>query len=287
MPVKKFLIWASRNKTKLVKGIMPLAVVELVLFGIFFLPSGIKENLVLHKNYTDFIDLLGNHYVHEDIQHILNNAIAFPLITLPMMLFLLRFEKNNRLFYKLLLINLLIVPLLTSLIIMQSTRTITTSIERTMGFSAINASLMGSFVMVYICRGLSNLKFKKFFSFMAFIFLVPLMFVLSYSKYVSPAFLMKVIPILSILTVGCIVITFITIPKGVKKRIDRKYKKRSRFVLFYHMITPYVIVIAYSIALFPTNIVMNGSLVGFYNHYVGLILGILTTYFFYEYMNKK
>jgi len=149
---------------------------------------------------------------------------------------------------------------------------------------------MGSFAVTYVCRGLSKLKLKKFLYFISLILLAVLMFVLVYSKYVPHEFLMKVVPLLSILILLCIIAIFLTIPKDVANRIDKKFEKRKmfkRFAVFYNIIYPYAVVIIYSLILFPANLIVNGSLVGFYNHFVGFVLGIMITFCFYEYIDRK
>jgi len=148
---------------------------------------------------------------------------------------------------------------------------------------------MGSFAITYVYKGLSHFKFKKFFSFLSIVFLVTLTLVLTYSRYLSHDFLAKIIPVLSILILSCITLTFVTIPNEVKKKIAKHSANRKymRIAFFYQMMTPYLIAVLYSIVLFPTNFIINDTIIGFYNHFVGFILGSVIMYVFYECSERK
>lgn len=154
--LKLFKEWLHENKNEVIKVISLIMLVELVLVLLFFLPSSVKEQFILHKDYMNLIDLLGNHFVHENISHLLFNMVGYLLVSIPLFLLVLKFG-NVKTFYKLFVLNLTLVPIVVSLVWIPVNRYIWTSIQTTMGFSDINAAFMGSLIVAY---ALEYLKLK-------------------------------------------------------------------------------------------------------------------------------
>jgi hypothetical protein len=81
----------------------------------FFLPENLKEMLVLHKSYLIGYELLTNHFIHDNLQHLEGNILYY-LISICLLYFPLLVLNKRKLFYTLFILNLTILPVIISLI---------------------------------------------------------------------------------------------------------------------------------------------------------------------------
>ncbi len=123
-----------------------VGLVELALLLVFLLPDAYKETLILHRGRTNVIDLWGAHYVHLDAVHLAGNMALFVVVAVFLAVALGWQGRIGR--YRWLAgANLLIVPLALSLAWLPLNASLLPGIERSMGFSGVNAAFVGSFLV--------------------------------------------------------------------------------------------------------------------------------------------
>lgn len=265
----------EKNKRDFLKGTLLIISIELVLVLLFFLPAHIKEQLVLHKGYTNFIDLLGNNYVHEDVFHLSYNMIGYLIVSTSffMLVFLL---GDMKIFYRMFLLNLVFVPLAVSIIWMPINENVWTITNRTLGFSAVNAGLMGSVIISYV---FDYLRLDKFNRILLSVFLpISLLLLYAYIYLKNPVLIAFIIPLVAIYVFSA----FGAIPD---KSWLRGLKQIALSSLFYT--APFIFVILFSWSLFPANIVTESGIVGVYNHFSGFLVGLVVAYVLYDLSTRR
>lgn len=266
----------KQDKNGLIKGISLIVLVELILVLFFFLPASIKEQLVLHKGYTNFIDLLGNHFVHENTGHLLFNMIGYLIVS--SMFFLVTFVCGSmKLFYRIFLLNLTVVPLIVSLIWMPVNANIWTISERTLGFSSIGASFMGSVVVAYF---FDYLRLNRINRILMSVFLpISLLLLFGYIYLKNIILATLIIPLVAIYAFSAF--------KSVPNKLWLKGTKQTILTSVLYIL-PFIFVILFSWSLFPRSIVTENGVVGVYNHFSGFLVGIVAAFVAYEYLcNNK
>lgn len=123
-----------------------VGLVELALLLVFLLPDAYKEILILHRGRTNVIDLWGSHYVHLDAVHLAGNMALFAVVAVFLAVALGWQGRIGR-YQWLAAANLLIVPLALSLAWVPINASLFPGIERSMGFSGVNAAFVGSFLV--------------------------------------------------------------------------------------------------------------------------------------------
>jgi hypothetical protein len=109
----------------------------------FFLPENLKEMLVLHKSYLIGYELLTNHFIHGNLQHLEGNILYY-LISICLLYFPLLVLNKRKLFYTLFILNLTILPIIISLTwIPININILPQQYERILGFSGIVSLFLG------------------------------------------------------------------------------------------------------------------------------------------------
>jgi flagellar biosynthesis protein FlhB len=78
-----------------------------LLYLLFLLPANVKEMLILHRDYFNGLDIFANNFIHEKLEHLVKNVLIYTSFISILYFSLL---NNRKLFYKLLKINLLVIP---------------------------------------------------------------------------------------------------------------------------------------------------------------------------------
>ncbi|MCW1311120.1 MAG: hypothetical protein OH333_05075 [Candidatus Parvarchaeota archaeon] len=229
-----------------------------------------KETLVFHRDYITPINIFTNHFVHEEFMHIAFNIISYVIVAI--LLWILSYVlKKEKIFYKLFLINLTIVPIVISLIWIPVNQFIWIGAQRVLGFSGIISSFCGMLIYTYIFLLYEKLKINTTYAYLSSLVLIPLLFYLIYWKFsISNCVIMFSLSVVFIFT------SYKTIKSVDKKceaaliRLCKKPKlvKSTVFILYF-------LIFLFSLALFPTNFIYKNVAINFFIHYVGFIIGIV------------
>jgi hypothetical protein len=238
------------------KELIVIFLIPLPLFLLFLLPNDLKEMLVLHRDYSNIYDIYTANFVHEEFNNLTSNVVAYIMFTLVLYVLLLLLNKKE-LFYKLLLLNLSIVPIIVSLAWIPVNRYYLTLFQRTLGFSGIVSSILGMAIYAYILFVHEKIKINIQYTYYSAISLILLLPVLVYFK-----FTVYFIIIMIFLVIAFLVTTYKT-----ANTIDEKAEAKMKSLL------PclYVIILFVSWAVFfgdpkYTNIFI---------HYFGFVIGSL------------
>ncbi|MEM5797508.1 MAG: hypothetical protein QXD72_00930 [Candidatus Aenigmatarchaeota archaeon] len=262
--VKNFI---SQN----LKDLIMIFTIPLVLFLLFLLPSNLKEMLVLHKDYSNVYDIFTTNFIHDEFNHLAFNVTTYTVVILLLYVLLLTLNKKE-LFYKLFIVNLTIIPILTSLIWIPVNKFIWTIPQRTLGFSGIVSSISGMVVYAYILLLHEKIKINTFYAYLSSIFFIPLLFTLIYFTFTTHI-LMTII----FLAIIFFITTYKTI-RTIDKKAERNLIKISKRPKLVKLSLPilYLVVILFSLALFPKEFVQGNARINFFVHYTGFIIGTAT-----------
>ncbi|MEM5882972.1 MAG: hypothetical protein QXQ77_01885 [Candidatus Aenigmatarchaeota archaeon] len=258
------------------KAILLIFLISAILFIIFCLPSDVKETLILHRDYVTPINIFTNHFVHEEFIHITFNTISYIIIVLLLWILCYILQKK-KIFYKLFLINLTIVPIGISLIWLPVNRFIWVGAQRVYGFSGIVSSFCGILIYTYILLLHEKLKVNKTYAYISSLTFIPLLFSLIYWKF----------SITNLLIIFCLLVVFLFTSYQTVKSVNKKYEdnltrtckklklgKSSVFIL-------YLLIFLFSLALFPRNFIYGDVAINFFIHYTGFIIGIVVGFLVY------
>jgi len=110
-----------------------------ILTAFYVLPDDLKDYLVLWPSNPTFVSLLFSSYVHVDFNHFISNLSTYLFITF----FLFNFETNRRLFYQASFMLLLLLPIISSLLIICFLPALKTPGIYVLGFSLITSGFAG------------------------------------------------------------------------------------------------------------------------------------------------
>jgi len=246
------------NKRKILKGLVVLVSIDLLLLFFYLIPSEIQQNLVLIKEAPNIVSMFTNHYLHGNFSHLFGNILLFTFFSFLILLVSILI-KNEGIFYKLLLFNLLVMPFLLSstwLIIEPNAKSV-------MGFSGVVASFLGSFVFLYVRDFLKSVKIKvnPVYAFLYIIFFFMFNYTVIYFVYylnpIYPLFTLPWIPF------------YILSLKNLHYNGSESIKKAKIFASF-----PLLFILMFSIFLFPFK-VGNTAIT---THAVGFFYGLLALY---------
>lgn len=264
-------------------GLTLIFIILVILFFIFYLPSDVKELLILHRDYSNIYDLFTNHYVHEDFtNHLFPNMLTY-LGAASSLYFTLSTLNEKRFFYKLFAFNCLIMPFILSLIWIPVNRLILTSFTRCYGFSGIAAAFLGLFIFAWML--LLHRKFAVNLTYAHFsaTFLIALTFTLTYFKPTT-----AIIATTMLLLAFFIVFAYRTI-KNIDPQAKNKLQEKIRNPTIANLIPPalylliLVTIVILSLSLFPIQFIQNGITVNIFIHYAGLLLGMNTAQLIWQY----
>jgi len=262
---------------KILLDLIVISLVPLVLILLFNLPDDIREQLVLHHNYSNGYDILTTHFVHDEATHLKNNIIGYLIFILPLY-FLLHWMNMRNLFYFFLLLNLIFMPLLLSFIWIPINIFIFPQVPRNLGFSGINSAFLGMLGYSYalLLHKKLNVRFVN-------IFLIFLLFGLgvipiTYSKWLLTDFI-AIIVIWSLF----ILLYYKTIKElDLQKAKNLLAETKKNFILGIMLILPLVIYIIGLGPTFPKEIRSATSIINIISHYSGFLLGFIVPYILFN-----
>ncbi len=243
-----------------------LLFIPVLLLSIFLLPDSIKNHFILKTSNPTLLSMFLSNYVHLNILHFLGNVLAYFFI----IFLILNFETNRKLLYTTSLLMFLIMPFVSSFLLIRLFPTLPPSL----GFSAIVAGFMG--YLVY-----SSYKYVKIFFytkinlFLLYLVLMINLIVVAYNLKTPFRFQ------LFIFAISIILVYFNKIAiKEIWKQIILKTKnllieKLIRRLIYYYLLFVLTIFsIFYLPNLIPSNIIEGGSLINIFSHYIGYIFGL-------------
>jgi len=245
----------------------------------FFLPENLKEMLILHKSYLIGYELLTNHFIHANLQHLQGN-IEYYLISICLLYFpLLALNKRN-LFYTLLILNLTILPMIISLIWIPININILPQqfAQRSFGFSGIVSSFLGMAVYAWILFFNKILGINTLFAYISF----TLVILVSFASIYTPNNLLLIFSTFSISLI-LLILTF----KSINKKAEEKLVRRTRFPLVVKLLKAYIFVLyfglfTFAFEMFPYNFAGTNIMV----HYIGFVIGISTFFIISNYLRS-
>jgi len=248
--------------------------IPIAIFLIYYLPSDIKELLVLRSDSLNALTFFTSHFVHEDFaNHLLPNMLVY-LATALLLYGFLSMLNERRLFYRLFAFNCLAMPFILSLIWIAVCKLWSWN-TRSLGFSGIASAFLGALVFAYALFLHKTLKVDTFYAYMSSILLPALIFVLTYF---TPTTIIATTTILLIATF--IPLGYKTI-KSVDPQAKNQFKERIKnpTTIIIVDLLPYflyLIILIFSLSLFPAQIVQGNTTVNIFIHYTGFVLGIGT-----------
>jgi hypothetical protein len=263
------------------KDLIVIFMIPIVLFLLFLLPGNLKEMLVLHRDYSNVYDIFTTNFIHEEFSHLAFNVTAYIVVILLFYVLLLTLNKKE-LFYKLLIVNLSIVPILISLIWIPVNKFIWTGALRTLGFSGIVSSISGMVVYAYILLLHEKIKINTSYAYLSAIFFIPLLFTFIYFT-----FTMDILVITILLAIVFSIATYKTV-RTIDKKTEANLIKISKRPKLVKLLLPilYLVVILFSLALFPREFVQGNVRINLFIHYTGFIIGT-ATYFAIHFIHTK
>jgi len=253
------------NKRDFTKGFTVIFLIEIILVVIFLLPANIKNYFILNRFNPTLVSIYAMNFTHENIIHLAGNLVVFTMISFYVLLLLSIMRKTNY-FYKLLAINLLLIPVVLSLSWLYFQNNVIKSLmQNTLGFSGINASLSGSLIFIfflYIVK-VNKIELNLNYAFYSFLFFTVFYLCLIYFQYLKQLTPLIVTSILSF--------SFYLLMIRSIKVLNKKLSKKWAIFL---VSLSFVVIILFSNILFPVIIGNTDILI----HYFGFILGIVVTF---------
>lgn len=248
-----------------------IASVPIFLTIVFFLPANVKENMILHRDFQNGYDLFLSHYVHEEPNHLVWNILLYLVASYLLYSFLSKLGKP-RLFNLIFAINCLILPFILSAIWIPLNKFIFTFAQRTYGFSGIVSAFIGSLVFAYILFLKRKLGIDSSYAYISSLMLVVSLFVIIYFKFLS-------------LEIGILLVLFTLVVFGwAAYRTVRSVEEEAKLELIRYSGKPrlvnflpfflYLLIILFSINLFPAQLTQGKAMTNIAIHYFGFILGI-------------
>jgi hypothetical protein len=256
--------------------IIDSAIVFLVSAGVlslFFMPIGVKNPLRLFSVNATAVTIFGNNYIHFDFwNHLVPNVIAFLGVGL-IMSFLLGTIGMRGLFYKVLIFNLFVTPWLASASWLLFGAKSFSPLTPAFGFSGVVAAFAGALGVSFLLLTGGVMKFRFSYGVVAAIVFVPFVFALTYT------FIIGLLALEYALVAGAafsayFYLLYRTIDPEVKLRGGTKPSAMRKL---YALSLPYLILLIFSVVMFPLQIATKSGEVNIFVHYVGLAIGIIST----------
>lgn len=260
------------------KDALYILFLPLVWFCLMFLPSPLKSQLVLHIYDFRWWQTLTHGFVHQDWSHFSHNLQGYFLFTILALLLAGLIKEKKRL-YQLLLLLALFVPIVSSFVQMRFYPTWLPNLLTSQGGSGVVSSLLSMlplFWVLYFSKNL-NIKLHTVFFLNVCLTYAGLLFVIIYYPIHHKISMIAVIALLFTL--------FIFMYKSNWKLIIQRMMKEAKgnFITYFLLIIVPLFFLMMPIVLFPRNILVGNSLIDFFMHYAGLILGLIIGYLFLFY----
>ncbi len=221
----------------------------------FFLPIQLREKMVLDVRQQTLISIFFSNYLHADVEHLIVNVLPYIFL----MIFTLETDKKR--FYSISIVNLLIVPIIASLVVLFLD---SGKIETYEGFSAVLFAF-GGYMIYGLCAYL-----KKSFNFMmrySFMAILILNFLIWYSVTLYGFYILVALFILSLI--------FLILFWSFNKRILGKIGKgMALFVSF-----SFLLAICILYAALSKSIVTSGQIVTD-AHLAGCVSGLISPFIY-------
>lgn len=260
------------------KDILYLLILPCVWLLLMFLPSSLKNQLVLYIYDFKLWQLLSHGFVHQSWSHLSHNLQGYFLFTI-LMLLLVGLIKEKKRFYELILVLSLCVPIASSLVQINLYPRLLPQLLTSQGASGVVSSLLGLFPLFWVMYFSKNLKIKIHNVFFLNICLTyaGLLFVIIYYPIHKNTWMIIVVTSL-------LALFFFVHKKNLKLILNSMLKevKRNIITYFFLILVP-LFFLMMPIVLFPRNILQGNTLIDFFMHYTGLILGLIIGYLFLFY----
>ena len=236
--------------------------VPLVLILFFVMPSGLQSQIILKPMQPTFISAFFSNYLHTNLEHLVSNLFFYLIV----LLFLFNLETEKKRFYVVAVGLLLVLPLISSLIIIL----VLSRIPPSLGFSAIVSGFLGYFVYAIYANVKTKYYPKLKYSFLGlFLMLNVLFWSIAWSAY-------ELLMISSILTICVLYLNRQAIKQTmlkIKPKIKQPLKKSFPISVFISFTLAFA-VLGFLILL-PRNVIgPNNSIVNIFAHYVGYLVGL-------------
>jgi len=272
--VDNLLRHLKRDYKQLIKGFLIILIIVTLLKVIFYLtPKEVQSSLILERNKPNLLTMWSNHFIHFDETHLRGNIEGF-LISSTSLLIVLFFTKNIKLFYKLLILNLTIIPILLS----SGWLFLSKVGLRIAGFSGVVASLFGSLLLCpLIILNILGIKLNIDLFTLWVISLLISILLLRYSPIHQYFYLPRFILIIFLFIL--IILLFIWIFKTIEIENERKMSGIQKLLtyLFSLLSLLAVLILTFwvSYPLFPLLSVLKERPIGVGTHFIGIVTGII------------
>jgi len=272
--VDNLLRHLKRDYKQLIGGVFAIFSIVILLIVIFYLtPKEVQSSLILERNKPNLLTMWSNHFIHFDETHLWGNIKGF-LISSTFLLIVLFFTKNIKLFHKLLILNLTIIPILLSLAWLFI---FTKEGLRIAGFSGVIGSFLSSSILLYLFRVTNifgirlNIALSSSWVGCSFILILLLTYYPAYQ-----------IIYLSMFILGTFLFTLYTL-KTIKiedkRRKLRKQKLSTHLLILSLLLAVPVLTLLLSAPLFPPLSVFKERPIGIGVHFIGIVAGLVVVCF--------
>lgn len=261
-------------KRETILDLLVIVSVVIVLLLLFLLPEGWKNTLILHRNSTTLWGIIGNSYVHQEISHILSNVVAYLVVTMAMYGILIRLEMR-RTFYKVFLVDVLVLPTVISLIWVPVDKWLPNFPNDSLGFSGAVASLVGGLVLSLLIFYHVRYGFRVDYGVATSLFFLLFLFTWTYGFAIGwyGTVLYSAILIL-------FVVYFLLYSRtGQSEIVSPSGKVMPPIARIVFLMVPEAVILLFTVFFFPTQVVIGKSEVNVEVHYIGIVVGLITAFF--------
>lgn len=281
--IKNMKIFLSKIKPDFLKFIKMFSIKDLVLLSIiptivtviFFL--GQNWNFGLEIKNPAWWQIITSSYFHEKFSHFSGNLLSYTIFAF-LGFSLASMVGKKRDYMKLLLMISIIIPIISSLVVLVFYPSLVPNMEKSFGLSGVDAALLG-FIPVFLILYVSKILAKKMDTWNFFhliIFYVAFLFIVTYFPYHQNLFL------LTFSVVGLLIVGLNYRQNLVKiGRVILSEPKRN--ILYYViLVASFMVFILSNFILFPSTPIIEGALADFNIHFIGLIFGFIISYLFFN-----
>lgn len=232
----------------------------------YILPMSIKKHFILLPSTPTILSIFFSNYVHLDLLHLLGNLLAYLFV----IFLLFNYEINKQNFYKSSFLIFIILPFVSSFLIIYRFPYLPPSI----GFSAIVAGFMGYFIFS-VYKYISNFYYKQSNYFLLYLILIINLVFVVRNLHASLYFQIFTIIIFVIL----LFLNKITI-KEIGIKLYKILKKRCGIRIFYYNCFVFILSILFIFFLpnlIPSKVTVGNSIINIPSHYLGYIFGLFTS----------
>ena len=260
------LIGSPKEKRKILLDftiffiLIPLLIVILFLF-----PDALKNSLILHPENPTILSIFFSNYIHKSLTHFSNNMLSYLVIIVPIFIFNLLINRGR--FYKAMLLIFILLPIISSVLIIILFFILYGFKGDFFGFSAVVASLFGflPYSLLSFLRDFYKIKFDRFWILLVSIFLVNASIISTiYGGYILLLIIIPWIIVFLYLSLGDI--------KNMAEFMGELLRKK-KFAKCMFLMCCILFCFFSIISFFPQRLITNNILVNIFSHYVGYAFG--------------